>query len=197
MNQTLISTVVSDLLRSTNPDHPYQAPKGFVWQKNPDEYDHDNDMIWEGSWNLVQEIQEIQKMIPCGLCKLTEKIDWCCSNESKKIKIKIEPASQLTKIVKRSCEWNCPNGHMEDHYCYESDGGYDKWLVNYKKERIESQREAIARTLNPAYHVCTHDSHDECTNSVCCDFFWHEGDCEFVSDVDEKEQGFAVRFGDQ
>jgi hypothetical protein len=165
MNQTLISTVVSDLLKS---EYPYEATKGFVWKKDPDEYDQINDLIWEGDWNLVPETNVDTCCL--GMC-------CCCSKD--------------VKVANKHCEWKCPNGHMENHYCYMS----DKWFTKYEKEHIESQRETIVRTLNPDYHTCIHETHEICTKSVCCDFFWHEGECYFVSDVDGEKEGYAVRFG--
>jgi len=183
MNQTLISNIVSDIASDIaldlKPSYLGEAPDGFIWQKDPDEYDAVNDLLWEGGWSLVS----IKQQQHC----LSKFDDTKCTCEVKKI-VAEKP---------RACKWNCPNGHMEYHYCYESEGGYDKWLVQYKKEKIEKERQAIANTFNPDYHVCTHNSHESCTNSVCCDIFWHEGDCDFVSDVDGKEEGFAVRYGDQ
>lgn len=178
MNQTLISTIVSDVIsdlryedrEDREQNYPRKTPFGFIWEREPDEYDYDNDLIWEGNWTLVPE-----KKIPIQIQ------DHC--NDKK--------CSKAPKVL---C--NCPNAHMGDHYCYENKGGYDKWFEQYKKELIENQRAAIARTLNPNYHICTHDTHEICTGSPCCDCFWHEGDCHFVSD--DGECGYAVRFdGDQ
>lgn len=173
MNQTFISTVVSDLLNDGYPKDFDKAPKGFIWKKSPDQYDPVYDMIWEGSWDLVPEQKEPEPVF------------------EKKIEKKIE------KRKFDHCEWNCPNGHMGDHYCYKDKGGYDMWLHGYKAECIKRQRKAISNTLNPEYHICTHGTHEVCSNSVCCDFFWHDGGCSFVSDVDGEKGGYAVRFGDQ
>jgi hypothetical protein len=183
MNQTLISNIVSDIaLSDPKPSFLDEAPEGFTWQKDPDEYDAVNDLLWEGGWSL----QPLRQDHHCfGKFDGTK-----CTCGVKKIPEKLEKP-------RVPCEWKCPNGHMEDHYCYKSEGGYDKWLVQYKKEKIERERKAISNIFNPDYHVCTHKCHESCTNSICCDVFWHDGECDFVSDVDGKEEGFAVRYGDQ
>jgi hypothetical protein len=163
--ESLITNVASDL---GNDDYE------FGWEKKPDEYDQTNDVVWEGNWEIVQK-----------------KGKWDADTDLKSLK---KTSVEILKCNLK-CKWNCPNGHMGDHFCYENEGGYDKWLKKYKEELIKSEREAIERTLNPDYHVCTHTTHSVCTESLCCDFFWHEGDCDFVSN--DGECGFAVRYGDQ
>lgn len=84
------------------------------------------------------------------------------------------------------CEWGCSNAHMDTHYCYERFGGFSKC----KDELVKNEREMIAKTFNPNYHVCDHTTHEECTNSPCCNCFWHEGVCYFESD-DYGESGMT------
>lgn len=147
MNQTLISNIVSDIGHNAH----HLAPDGFIWQKELDEYDAANDIIWEGNWNLVP-IRDVRDAVPS--------IKKSCKEE------------KLEKFEK-------------------------KFDTIEKFDIIEKQRKAISRTLNPSYHICTHVSHESCTKSICCDWFWHDGNCGFVSDIDGKKEGFAVRYGDQ
>lgn len=176
MNQTIISNVVSDLYQFESNGYekntpPYSAPHGFQWQKESDEYDHENDVVWEGNWILVPE-QSVK-----------QSVNKCCSK------------FKLTEFECLGCQWKCPNGHMESHFCYQDEGGYDMWLEKYNQELIQCQQKIIADTLSPNYHTCTHETHTSCTNSLCCDFFWHEGECDFISHVDGEHTGYAVRFG--
>jgi hypothetical protein len=156
----IISSVVSDLTK----DHPYLAPPGKDWFKEPDEYDQTSDIIWEGNWVLREK----------------------SSSEM----IKIQPIKTIQKPT--TCKWKCPNEHIEDHNCYESHGGFDA----YKEKVVEQQRQIVSKDLNPCYHVCNHKTHSVCSKSPCCDFFWHSGDCDFISE-DREIGGLAWRYGNQ
>jgi hypothetical protein len=145
---------------------PYPAPDGFIWKKEPDNFR--DGIVWEGNWVLSNQIIKIE-----------------CLQKTK----------QETKKSYPSCKWKCPNQHMENHFCYEKKGGYDKWTNTCQDILIKKQREQISKTFNPDYHVCQHKTHSVCSNSLCCDIFWHEGECHFISN--DGECGYAVRFGDQ
>ena len=87
-------------------------------------------------------------------------------------------------------------GEKEQKKSLFNDWKYDDHGV-YSKEKIaKKQRETIAKTLDPSYHVCDHKTHESCTGSPCCDWIWHDGNCHFVSD--DGECGLAIRLnGDQ
>lgn len=164
---------------------PYSAPSGSVWFKEPDEYDQECNVVWEGNWVLRN----------AG-----------CEDFGSDLVCKVIENKTLPPVVSKSiasvthhtfCKWKCPNGHMKDHYCYEKDGGYETYEKKYRKELITKQRKAVESMFSPDYHVCRHKSHMSCTKSPCCDVFWHEGECKFVSDVDGQKGGWAYRFGDQ
>jgi hypothetical protein len=179
MSQTVILAVAAELNESHIYPPPYEAPSGKVWQKTPDVYDQENDIVWEGNWELTEQLIEPVACDPksCHPTKTTKTILAC------------------TCVVDQ-CKWGCPNGHMgSDHYCYENDGGYESWLNKFSADKIKNQRKTVNWLFNPNYHVCNHETHAVCSGSPCCDLFWHEGDCHFISD--DGKCGYAVRFGDQ
>jgi len=179
MDQTIIAAVVSDVvsdlsslsgLSGLGKDHPsYQAPSGLKWLKTPDVYDSNLDVIWEGDWSLVSDHSSTSTYV-------------CVSNKESSKSI---PQESIQPNVQHSlCMWGCPNGHMKSHYCYKDEGGFDSFSKKYSEDLIRKQRDSIAMTFDPNYYVCNHKTHDVCTGSACCEFFWHEGDCHF-SDNDE------------
>jgi len=168
MSQSIILAIAAELGESSPP--PYLAPFGKVWQKTPDEYDAKNDMVWESGWELV--------------CKSEQNFF-----ETKKTQTQTQIHIIKTETETTGCKWGCPNGHMgSGHYCYEREGGHNR-------KQLEEQRKAVALTFNPDYHVCNHETHQVCSGSRCCDLFWHDGQCHFVSD--DGKCGYAVRYGNQ
>lgn len=146
---------------------PHEAPSGYRWTKDPDEF-IDGEIHKSEWWYLEPILEPILEQTPC--VKKTE------------AEVK-NPVEQ--KFL--TCPWKCPNEHMENHYCYEKFGGYSKFVKdNRKKIKLEQK-----------HTNCKHKTHVFCTNSSCCDWFEHDGDCYFISEVDGKEEGWAVRYGDQ
>jgi hypothetical protein len=135
---------------------PYPAPVGLVWFKEPDEYDRENGVVWEGNWTLVSAK------------------NGCGAGGGLGSKTK----SAFYKQISDYC-----HNHDHDH--------------NHDHNRIQIERKAVENTFCPEYHVCKHKSHKVCTNSSCCDLFWHDDDCDFVSDFDGKQGGYAWRNGNQ
>lgn len=160
---------------------------GFTWVLEPETYDPYTDCFFEGGWTLVPND------------KLNETID----KEDKSVAVKLNEEIVCFSVAQlpKKCEWGCPDGHLSAHSCYKTDKGYEGGYYEYKekhdKELIEKQREIIRRNYNPNYYTCKHDSHFMCTNSICCDTFWHEGECHFISEEDGEEGGMAWRYGDQ
>ncbi len=91
---------------------------------------------------------------------------------------------QFQKTKATECKWGCPNGHIENHYCYESQGGYSVYMKKYGTNKINQQRQEVKMIYNPKYHVCNHKTHEVCSGSPCCDLFWHEGKCRHIKDMD-------------
>ncbi len=145
---------------------PFQtpAPSGYIWKKDSDKYDFTIGVILEGSWVLVPQQQQ----------------QLCTSKTS-------------SKIESDSCNCGSPNAHMSDHFCYKGTGGFQTYLKKCKMMLIKEQRETVSKTFHHDYHVCNHKNHDVCTGSPCCDLFWHDGQCCFISE--DGECGYAVRFG--
>ncbi len=161
MSQSIISAIASQL----NDCFPYPAPSGKVWQKDPDEYDPVNDVIWESEWKLVEEVKEI-----------------CYNKSDKSDKSDFKEKTFLKHNQKHNqCTWGCPNAHMKEHYCYESEGGYLKWLKKYEADKLKKQRMIVANVFSPNYHICNHKTHEVCSGSPCCDLFCHEGECHYIS----------------
>lgn len=162
MNQ-IIASVASDLCNDLGGQQT--PPAGFVWVKEPDQYDQETDIVWEGEWKLVPGEDKPIKQVGKG--------------KSLASKWKVKPM--------KTCVGNCPNQHMEDHFCYYTElrGGFKNQLRirNYQQKKI------ISQTFAPEYYKCNHESHSGCTNSMCCDVFWHEGPC--------KRGGIASKYGDQ
>jgi hypothetical protein len=159
---TIISSVARELSDQLSP-----APDGFLWEKQPDHYDHDCDIIWEGSWTLVPNYQS-----PRNKCK-----DF-------KQEFKYSNLSNYNYNYDLSCNYN---RDLSCKVCPETNDG--------PNEEVIIQKQKISKTLNPSYHVCDHTTHKVCSESPCCDFFWHDGECKYVSD--DGNCGYAVRFGDQ
>jgi hypothetical protein len=107
----------------------------------------------------------------------------------------INTDQKLQKEIKIEIKLNrcekCPNRHMEDHFCYDKIGGYD----SYQKKEEERKKQIISNTFNSNYHKCNHRDHKTCSASPCCDVFWHEGECNYVSE--NGGCGLAVIYGDQ
>jgi len=135
---------------------------GLVWKRTPDEYDQEVNVVWQGEWVLAKPTKR-------------------CHSGGGITKTKAQP---------RNCGWKCPNGHMDDHYCYRGYGGF----AVYQKKVIECQKKNVANNLNPDHYTCDHDTHEVCSGSLCCDLFWHAGECHFISA--DGGCGNAVRFGE-
>lgn len=147
----LILSVASDL----SEEHPpYPAPNGFIWRKDPDEFDHSTGVIWEGAWNLIL---------------------FSFLNSDPTTPTKIQKNVFSTKTTTKTMTTNIT-------------------VPKTAVPKIFEQRKIIEQNLDCNYHVCNHKTHDVCTRSPCCDFFFHDGCCKFISD--DGGCGLAVRFGE-
>ena len=129
-------------------------------------------------WIWEREPDEVDRVDPRiiwegnWVLKKIEKIEW--KPVEKRIEIKI-PCNE--KCVEIPCTYTPVT-------CYSN---------------IEKQRACIAQNINPVYYACTHKSHQICTNSLCCDFFWHGEDydtkeCHYRGEDGDQEAGMAQIF---
>jgi hypothetical protein len=67
----------------------------------------------------------------------------------------------------------------------------------YWKNLAEKHRKTVSSMFCPEYHVCTHKEkgHSVCSKSVCCDLFFHEGKCNWIS-PSGKVGGDAQMYGE-
>lgn len=160
--QAVIASVVSDpQVTFGHTTEPYQV-SGFTWVKDPDQYDSELDVVWEGQWRLVNDLQKEE---------------------------------HTKEKEKEKCLCTCPNVHMIDHFCYQLNYqiSFEDWIEKCKKNLIENQKKAVSQTFCEEYYMCTHETHTVCTNSICCDLFYHDGECHF----NDGNGGYAVLYGDQ